>query len=64
MTVISKGLWLSRLLDLNPYDLYLWFILNDLVYSSNACTEGDMKIKKKLLRMYCVHRHKQIVSVQ
>ena len=47
MTVINKGLWLSRLPGLNPYDL---------VYSTNPCTEGDMKIKKKLLRIYCVHQ--------
>ena len=42
MTVISKGLWLSHSPDLNPYDLHLRFMLNDLVYSSNPCTEGVM----------------------
>jgi len=42
VTVISKGLWLFRSPDLYPYDFYLWFMLNDLVYSSNPCTDGDM----------------------
>jgi len=38
----KQGTVLYRSLDLNPCDFSLWFMLNNLVYSSNACTDCDM----------------------
>lgn len=51
VTVINKGLWLSRSPDMNPCDSCLWFMLNDQMYCNNPCTTDDMGERKKLLRI-------------